>query len=271
MPTYIAGDDELPVNDVGPWAKTKLKMLTNYVHASSAARKKYQHNSPAYIDVFCGAGRSKIRDTNEFIDGSPIAAFKQSTVAGVPFSEVHISDRDAVFADATELRAKNLKAPVHKYVGDAEQSLKRIVGKLNPYGLHFAFLDPFSLGNLSFTLFETLSKLRYIDILAHVSAFDMQRNINSYSAAERKELDSFAPDWREEIGSKPNQFANRAALIEYWSRKVKALGFKRTEYEPLISAPGGQRLYWLIFLSRNEFARELWEKIKPEKQGYLDL
>lgn len=259
------------MNDVGSWAETKLKLLTNYVQASSAARRKFQHNIPAYIDVFCGAGRSKIRETGVFIDGSPVSAFRRGVEAGVPFSELHISDLDAELVSAAEQRLKNLSAPVHAYVGDAESSLSKIVTKLNPNGLHFAFLDPFNLESLSFSLFKTLSRLKYIDILVHVSAFDMQLNIQSYSAADRKQLDSFAPGWKEAVGSKPNQFASRASLIEYWSQQVKGLGFKRTEYEPLISAPTGQRLYWLIFLSRNEFARDLWEKIKPDKQGNLAL
>lgn len=259
------------MNDVGSWAETKLKLLTNYVQASSATRRKYQHNSPSYIDVFCGAGRSKIRETGRYIDGSPVAAYKQSLASGVPFSELHVSDLDRELAEATERRLKNISTPVHVYQGDAETNLKRIVGKINPYGLHFAFLDPFNLESLSFSLFKTLAKLRHIDILVHVSTFDMQLNIRSYSAAHHRQLDNFAPGWKETIGSKPNQFTSRASLIEYWAQQVKLLGFKRTEYEPLISAPKGQRLYWLIFLSRNDFARELWEKIKLEKQGTLDL
>lgn len=256
---------------MGSWAETKLKLLTNYVQASSATRKKYQHNSPAYIDVFCGAGRSKVRETNIYIDGSPVAAYRQSLLSGVPFSELHISDLDQELSAAAETRLRKLEAPVHAYVGEAEANLRRIVGKINPYGLHFAFLDPFNLESLSFSLFRTLSKLRHIDILVHVSAFDMQLNIRSYGAAEQRQLDSFAPGWKEAVGAKPNQFMSRATLIEYWAQQIKLLGFKRTLYEPLISAPKGQRLYWLIFLSRNDFARELWEKIKPEKQGALDL
>lgn len=256
---------------MGSWAEIKLKLLTNYVQASSATRKKYQHNSPSYIDVFCGAGRSKVRESGRFIDGSPVAAYKQSQLSGVPFSELHISDFDQELAVAAETRLKNLEAPVHAYVGEAEANLRRIVGKINPFGLHFAFLDPFNLESLSFSLFRTLSKLRYIDILVHVSTLDMQLNIRSYGASDQRQLDSFAPGWKEAIGSKPNQFTSRATLIEYWAQQVKSLGFKRTLYEPLISAPKGQRLYWLIFLSRSEFALELWEKIKPEKQGTLDL
>ena len=75
---YTEGDDGLIVQKVGSWAIDKLKIVTDYVYASGGARSHYTKSGAAYIDVFCGPGRSLIRDTTKFIDGSPVAAFKRA-------------------------------------------------------------------------------------------------------------------------------------------------------------------------------------------------
>src|SRR5687768_4119413 len=66
---YTQGDDGLIVEKIGSWATEKLKLVTDYVYASGGARKKYLGTGAAYIDPFCGSGRSLIRDTTTFIDG----------------------------------------------------------------------------------------------------------------------------------------------------------------------------------------------------------
>jgi three-Cys-motif partner protein len=72
---YPLGDDGLVVEKVGAWAKTKHKLLTDYIQASGGARSGYNERSgAAYIDVFCGPGRLLIRDNNHYIDGSPVVA-----------------------------------------------------------------------------------------------------------------------------------------------------------------------------------------------------
>ena len=91
---YTLGDDGLIVEKVGSWAVDKLEVLTRYVYASGGARKKYLDTGAAYIDPFCGAGRSLIRDTTRFIDGSPVAAFKSALESPGRFTSINISDDD---------------------------------------------------------------------------------------------------------------------------------------------------------------------------------
>ena len=75
---YSLDEHGLLVENVGPWAVDKLKIVTDYIQASGAARRRYLETGAAYIDVFCGPGRSRIRRTPQFIDGSPVAAFKKA-------------------------------------------------------------------------------------------------------------------------------------------------------------------------------------------------
>lgn len=257
---YADGDDGLIVEKVGAWASEKQKLLTDYIHASGAARRKFSGNDPAYIDPFCGPGRSLIRTTRRFIDGSPIAAFENAKGSLAPFARIEISDADVDLLHAAESRLRRRGAPVRATPGPALAALERIVPSLNQYGLHFAFLDPHNLGSLSFDLFDKLAKLRRVDVLVHVSVSDLQRNVDFYSSEECKQFDEFAPGWRAAVGTNMNKTALRTEIIRYWTTKVEAVGLPPAGHCELISGPGGQRLYWLMLLG-HELAHELWEKI----------
>jgi three-Cys-motif partner protein len=258
---YTQGDDRLIVEKVGSWAVDKLKILTDYVYASGGARSHYVRPGTAYIDVFSGPGRSLIRATANFIDGSPIAAFKRALESPGRFTSINISDADDELLAAAQKRLQAIDAPVRITPGPASVAMPKIVGSLDPHGLHFAFLDPHNLGTLSFDLFEHLAKLKRIDVIAHVSLSDLQRNADRYTNEAYSQFDRFAPGWRETVGTEMNQDALRRAIIQYWSNKVMELGLPRARHCELITGDHGQRLYWLILLTRHELARQLWEKI----------
>jgi len=264
---YSLDDEGLFVENVGPWAVDKLKIVTDYIQASSAARRRYVDAGAAYIDVFCGPGRSKIRTTGKFIDGSPTAAFRKADGSLAPFTALHISDADPDLLSSAERRLTNLGAPVRATAGPASSAMPKIVQHLNSSGLHFAFLDPHNLGTLSFDLFESLAELKRIDIIVHVSLSDLQRNADRYTSAAHDEFDRFAPGWRNHIRTDMNQGSLRAAILRYWSEKVMALGLPRAEHCELITGPQNQRLYWLIFLGKHELAHTLWSKISSSAKA----
>jgi three-Cys-motif partner protein len=271
---YSLDEQGLWVEHVGPWATEKLKIVTDYIQASSAARRQYLGSGASYIDVFCGPGRSKIRTTGKYIDGSPVAAFKKanSEASLARFTDMHISDADTDLLGSAEARLSRLGAPVRPTPGPASIAIPQIVKHLNTSGLHFAFLDPHNLGSLSFDLFESLAKLKRIDIIVHVSLSDLQRNADRYTSAAHSEFDRFVPGWRDRLQTDTNQSSLRAAIIEYWSEKVMSLGLPRAEHCELFKGPNNQRLYWLIFLSKHPLAHSLWSKISSAaKSPELDF
>jgi three-Cys-motif partner protein len=258
---YTQGDDGLIVEKVGSWAVDKLKILTDYVYASGGARKNFSRPGTAFIDVFCGPGRSLIRGTKQFIDGSPVAAFKRALESPGRFTSINISDADDDLLAATEKRLSALSAPVRPVTGPASVAMPRIVQSVDPYGLHLAFLDPHNLGTLSFDLFEQLARFKHVDVIAHVSLSDLQRNADRYTSGAHDEFDKFAPGWRDKVGTDMNQEALRQSIIQYWSDKVAELGLPRARHCELITGDHGQRLYWLILLAKHDLAHQLWEKI----------
>jgi three-Cys-motif partner protein len=258
---YTQGDDGLIVEKVGRWAVSKLKILTDYVYASGGARKNFYGPGTAFIDVFSGPGRSLIRSSNQLIDGSPVAAFKRAMESPGRFTSINISDADDNLLTVAEKRLKRMNAPVQIFSGPASVAMPKIVQSLNHNGLHLAFLDPHNLGTLSFDLFEQLAKLKRVDVIAHVSLSDLQRNADRYTDEAYDQFDKFAPGWRGKISTDMNQNALRAAIIQYWCEKILELNFPQAPHWELITGDQGQRLYWLVLLARDTLAHKLWSKI----------
>jgi three-Cys-motif partner protein len=262
-------DDGLPVAEIGEWALEKHERLRKYIDITRAVRRKYIDQSrperyrggATYIDLFCGPGRATVREANTVVDGSPLVAFKST--GNVPFSQIHLADLQPAYSDAAIARLARLGGHAFGYTGPAEATARQIAEQLNPRGLHFAFLDPYNLGNLSFDVIRTLASVERIDLLMHISAQDMQRNSDRYTAEEYDTFDRFAPGWRSKVDLNQGLQAIRAAVLSHWQQLVKGLGFvlKMGSVE-LVRGSKNQRLYWLAFASRHEKANEFWDKIR---------
>lgn len=265
MTKPIFDEDGLPLDEVGSWVKDKHDRLRKYVDISRATRRKFVEGSggATYIDLYCGTGRAIIRETSEKVDGSPLVAFKTARAGNAGFSEIHVADASDESCRAAEKRLRSSGVVAQTYIGEAESTAVQIVSKLNPYGLHFVFLDPYNLQALPFSAIETFSKLKRVDLLIHVSAQDLQRNLDSYAKTDDGPLDTFAPGWRNAVDLKQSKSATRAAYMAYWASKVEALGLPPAERAELISGTTkNQRLYWLILVSRHELAKEFWDKVR---------
>jgi three-Cys-motif partner protein len=263
-------DDGLPVSEVGEWALAKHERLRRYVTITSAVRKKWlkpmrTSGAPAgatYIELFCGPGRSRIRDTDRMIDGSPIVAASAAVQTGAPFSRILLADMEPSFvrAASTRLAARGIVAESFK--GPATDTVGEIAKTLDPYGLHFAFIDPYNLNDLDFSVLKQLAALERMDMLIHVSVQDLQRNLRRNIERAGSALDRFAPGWREHVDISAPDNAVRAAIFSYWLGLIQALKMQPSHGVELVSGDRNQRLYWLVLVSRHPRAGELWDKIR---------
>ncbi|OJW45942.1 MAG: hypothetical protein BGO60_03355 [Thiobacillus sp. 65-1059] len=261
MGKLIDGDDGLPAEDVGIWAKEKHDYLCRYIDISRAVRAQWTGPGRAgatYIDPFCGPGRCKVRETGEWIDGGAVAAWKKSQDGGAAFTQVYIGDLNPQCREAAAKRLRRLGAPVVEIEGSAVQSVQRIVASLNPYGLHFAFLDPFNLEALDFGVIDALSALTRIDMLIHVNQMDLQRNLVSNATADESAFDVFAPGWRDAVQVIQGQQGLRHQVFQYWRDKVASLGVWPPPEMRLITGSKNQPLYWLLLAAKHELARKFW-------------
>lgn len=269
----IVGDDGLLADEVGVWAKEKHTYLRRFLDISRAARKKFigdRKGGAVYFDLFCGTGRSKIRNTNEWIDGGAVAAWKTSLEGGAPFTDIYISDLDEEKLAACTQRLRKLDAPVHPIHASAIDAVETMVSAVSGYALHFAFVDPYNLEALDFRVISALSKLKRIDLLIHLSAMDLQRNLSINLAADESAFDSFAPGWRENVNITGTQSEARRRVIEYWREEVAKLGVWPSVDQRLITGEKNQPLYWLLLAARHELPHRFWQTAaNPEGQQSL--
>ncbi len=273
MADLIAGDDGLPADEVGKWALEKHESLRRYIDISRGVRAKWTapvKGGATYIDLFCGPGRSRIRRTGEFIDGSCVAAWKESVRSGAKFSQVFIADADDQRRTYASQRLKALGAPVVEIPGDATAAAQLLRKRLTPQSLHFAFLDPYNLGAFDFSVVQALASMKYIDILVHVSKMDLQRNTGMNIRAQQSAFDRFAPGWREAVDLNQRHPSVRRAVFEFWRSKVAALGIFPSTDMKLITGDQGQHLYWLTLAARHELAHRFW-KIASNNTGQGEL
>lgn len=257
--------DGLVADVVGPWASEKHERLRKYIDAYRGARAMFLPprgtGGAAYIDLFSGPGRSQLEDTGEFIDGSPLVAYKAAQQSRTKFSDLHFNDLDDENIKALGQRISHLGGTANYYSETADAAVDRIIYALNPAGLHFAFLDPYNLENLPFSIIQRLARLPRMDMLIHVSIFDLQRNLRRY-LEDGRVLDAFMPGWRSAVDTNRNDQAVRTDLLHHWLGLVRGLGTSPAEGIEVVSATGGQRLYWLVFVSANELGRKLWNDIR---------
>jgi three-Cys-motif partner protein len=257
-------DDGLIIGEVGPWATEKHERLRKYIQASHGARARFLRpqgtGGASYIELYSGAGRSLITGTNQIIDGA-VVAFKAGRDSSHPFSEIHLSDLEAQNSSALAQRIKTLGGSATSRVGDASVVVDQVMSAINPYGLHLAFLDPFSLAQLPFSIIERMLRVQRMDMIIHVSLQDLQRNLDKHSRVGGT-LDVFAPGWRDAVDVNQSTAALRAAFIEYWLETIRSLGTHPATGIPLIVGEKNQRLYWLVFLSSNSLGQRLWNDVQ---------
>ena len=268
--TRIDPADGLPAIEAQDWAEEKHEHLRQYIDISREARRKFLVGAGAtYSELFCGPGRLFLGD--RFIDGSPVVAFKESLRTSTAFTQLHLGDEQQAFCTAAEERLRELGAPVRTYPLKAEPAAKRIVRALDDGAINVAFLDPFNLGDLPFTILETFSTLRRIDLVIHVSAMDLIRQLPGALKGGSATFDRFAPGWRDALkGLRAGEEA-RGKFIEHWLSLIRGIGFKDAKVWKLIRGSTNQPLYWLVLVAKHQLAAAFWDRVGKSPQGKLDF
>ncbi|MDA8108974.1 MAG: three-Cys-motif partner protein TcmP [Betaproteobacteria bacterium] len=252
--------DALPVSEVHEWALEKHERLRRYIDAAHGARGKF--SSRCYVDLYSGPGRALVVETGQEIDGSPLVAFDAAARQGDQFTEFLIADINEDYVRAAERRLTEKGAKVRAFVGPAHRVVEGIAAALDPRGLHLAFLDPYNLGDLPFSVIRRLASFKHMDLLIHVSSMDLKRELHHYLQPEgRKALDEFAPGWREHVDTKQRQDLIRRQIYEHWCGLLKGLGTSASDRVEAVDNSKHANLYWLVFVARHRLAHKLWEAV----------
>lgn len=281
MGDLVLDDDGLPADEVGEWVEDKHRILQAYLDYQAHPRANFlgpRRGGAAYIDVFCGPGRSRVRNTNTFVDGSPLVAWKASVEQGAPFTKLYIADKDNVRRDVCAERLRSLGAPVVPVAGHAIEAARWIAEHVDQDagldGLHFAFVDPYSLGALSLELLRALAQRPRMDVMVHLSAMDLFRNFEQNLAGEQSEFDAFAPGWRDHVPRRASREVCRRAAFDHWKRLVVETGMSPCAEMKVVKNKVNRDLYWLLMLSKHPLAARFWKAVlqydEPQR-GFTDF
>lgn len=273
MPIEVRPDpiDGLPAMQAGDWAVEKHELVRKYLDISRHTRRKWIEGpgGATYIELFSGPSRLFTKGTDNFFDGSPLVAHREAVRTGAAFTAMHLGDERKDFCDASAQRLGALGANPITYPGTAEKMATSIVNALSPHSLNFAFLDPFGFEGLPFSVVETFAPCKYMDLLIHVSASSLQRNLSEFIASKNCPLDDFAPDWRKVVAGRRADDIARGMILDHWIGLMKKVGLKAAKGMPLIRGPDNQALYWLVLVAKHDLAVKFWDAINKPKQGDL--
>lgn len=101
-----------------------------------------------------------------------------------------------------------------------------------------------------------------MDMLIHVSAQDLQRNLRRNIEYDGSAFDRFAPGWRQCVDVRARDEVIRAAILQHWLELIRGLDMQLSQGAELVSGDNNQRLYWLVLVARHELAGQLWDKIR---------
>ncbi len=272
-------DDGLVAPEIGSWGQKKYRLVNHYSHLFSKSMKN-KWDSIVYIDLFSGAGRSKIRRTDRIIESSPILALKSEH----KFNRYVFCEKDPEKYDALKCRIEREFPNIDTQIilGDSNECVDEIMSKLPAHSrsykvLSFCFVDPYKIGNLKFATIEKLSKL-YIDFLVLIpSGMDANRNFYQYYKPHNKIADNFLGSsfWREKWESLSHpKISFEEFIVDQFNESMSRLGYLNPGLEncyPIRSNEKNLLLYRLTLYSRHKLGNKFWREAKKYSDPQLKL
>lgn len=194
------------------------------------------------------------------IPGSAVVAATEAARHSA-FGKIYIADLDRTNVEHCEQRLAQEKIqPVFAYTGAAEVTAELIRKQLSPSALHLAFLDPYNIQALPFSVIQTLAGLPRMDLLIHVSTMDLQRNVKAFMANGK--LERFAPGWRALVDPASRNDVALLSVFHHWCSLIRDLGYQEVgDLVERVSGSRNQPLYWLVLASKNKLGKEFWAKV----------
>jgi three-Cys-motif partner protein len=270
--------DGIPYNDVGPWTEEKHRLVAYYAaQFSGAMKEKFQKR--VYIELYAGAGYSRIRDTDRIIPGSPINALSLKD----PFDKYIFCEADAEKREALQVRVR-LHAPnadVTFVPGDCDANVAAIAGAIPQHSktnkvLSLCFVDPNDIG-IKFATLQVLGATRMVDFVVLLALYmDALRAEQHYVRNPSKinqllGAESWLERWRD---AKQNgtdfphfiaeEFASSMAGMDYIPPPFYSMR-KIFYYEK------NYPLYAVGLFSRHPLAYKLWDDALKYTDDQLDL
>jgi len=255
-------DDGLPAQCVGAWVEEKHTYVRRYIEATRGVRKRYlgpRKGGAAFVDLFAGPGRGRIRETGRFVKGSPFLALDHTDA---PFSKITLCDLAPVNVAALSDRTRADVSRVEIVEGDCNVVVDELVRLVPKYGLNIALIDPYALSQLAFDTIGKLAAVARMDLIIHFPTGDMKRNFHQNA----EHLDRFlgTPDWRSTV--KVAKDCHK--LIDVLRSQLVTVGYTGEDVRDVAVENAKQTvMYHLVFASKNPLGDKIWDSVTKTTAG----
>ncbi len=265
----LVSDDGLIAPEVGAWSEDKHRLVSLYSTLFSSAMKD-KWNKRIYVELYAGAGHSRIRQTSKIIAGSPLLALRVKD----PFDRYVFCEENAENLAALKVRVgRAAKDRSVAYVpGDCNQCVAEILeqippGSKNETALSLCFADPFDLG-LRFDTIRALANARYVDFLILLAlGMDANRNYEQYVKEDADKVDKFlgSDTWRQRwVAAQWDAVKFTRFLADEFTKSMATLGYIPPPFYTMKEVRSYEKnlpLYRMALFSRNERAYKLWNEV----------
>ena len=265
---WVVEDDSLFCPEVGPWAETKHNLVSYYARLFSSGMKD-RWDRRIYIELYAGAGYSKIRQTSTIVAGSPLRALSLPH----PFDKYIFCEKDSRALESLKSRVKQiaLNADVTFVPGDCNDRVLELLAAIPPGSkdnrvLSLCFVDPCDIG-IKFKTIQSLSD-RYVDFLVLLALYmDANRAYFHYINPKSTKVAEFlgSPSWRDQwLMTQREGIAFPRFLAEAFSRSMETLRYLHQpiyKMKEVIFPDKNWPLYRLALFSRNPLAYKFWDDV----------
>ena len=257
-------DDGLITPKGHDYTKDKYRLVRHYAYMFTTSMKR-KWTQLAYIDLFAGAGRSRI-DNKTIVPASPLLTLELPS----QFSKYIFCEQDEEKLSVLQTRVERIAtaSDVTYISGDVNKKVGDILSHL-PTGkvLAFCFVDPYRIADLHFDSLRQLAS-RPVDFLVLLPSYmDVHRNPSIYTVKDNRALDDFLGssawrhDWQEaeSKGEKLSLF-----FVSRFGDEMKKIGYLYPDIKEakLVRTTKNVRLYHLAFFSRHPLGADFWKKAK---------
>jgi three-Cys-motif partner protein len=272
------GNDGLPCPEVRRWSETKYRLIGLYDELFATGMKN-KWDQRVYVDLYSGAGCSKIMGTSTYLKGSPLIAL----TVDCPFEKYIFCEHEPELLDALKARVKRLapSANVAYVLGNCDVEIDQICAEI-PKGsaankvLSLCMVDPFDFG----IKFETIKRLSnfYMDFLVLLAVgMDAGRNYDHYVDGNSTKVDEALGnrEWRERwkaVGIRKGDF--RTFLAAEFSRSMESLNYLRQTVDRMKLVRSDDKnlpLYYLALFSRHQRAYKFWDDVLKYSTDQIDF
>lgn len=261
-------DDGLAAPEVGNWAESKYRLISLYDELFAKGMKN-KWGKRVYIDLYSGAGHSRIRGTERHVKGSPLLALSVSS----PFDKYIFCEEDTERLEALRQRAKsaNPTAKIEFVPGSCDAQIGTICAAIpraesGKGVLSLCVVDPFDFG-LKFETLRSLSRFPPLDFLVLLAVhMDANRAYEHYVDGNNPKIDEALgnTEWRARWRAHPrtrDEFPT--FLAQEFAQSMHSLGFLRIgpERMKMVKSDDNVPKYYMALFSKHERAYKFWEEV----------